>query len=326
MNILDPLVALCWYLRNPNRSIVVMKNFDYRSVDGQLLNVFLILLEESSVTKAAERLNVTQSSVSHSLARLRVFFSDPLFVRSGQMFLATERALSLKNPVQAVLDGMKELTHERPFDPSDEELFFIIAANDMQRDLIFPQLIRDLDHEGISVAFEFIPSGHPTVSLMRDARCHLALTPFPPDASDIMQKKLFEASMMCFFDSDFREPPSTREEYLEAEHVTVRFPDGGTSRRALTGVDLTGMSDARISVPNFNAILPFVKGTRRIATEMDLMKLNALKGLDMAPMPMSADQVSIFLTWHRRSTRDPSHVWLRRRIEKLSSMTISSRT
>ena len=156
-----------------------MKKIDFTNIDDQLLSTFLLILEELSVTKAAERLGVTQSSVSHSLGRLRSFLGDPLFIRSGQAMLPTERALSLKEPVQAVLDGLQGLTHQREFDPLNDDLFFIVAANDMQRELIFPALLLELREEGIQAAFEFIPSGHPTPGMMRDARCHLALTPFP---------------------------------------------------------------------------------------------------------------------------------------------------
>jgi DNA-binding transcriptional LysR family regulator len=118
-----------------------MKKIDIRSVDGQLLSTFLLVLEESSVTRAAERLGVTQSSVSHSLGRLRSVFDDPLFVRSGQSLLPTERAISLREPVHAVLDGLEGLTHQRNFDPFNDDLFFIVAANDTQRELIFPTLL-----------------------------------------------------------------------------------------------------------------------------------------------------------------------------------------
>ena len=122
-----------------------MKKIDYRSIDGQLLKTFLLVLQERSVTETARQLDVTQSSVSHALARLRIFFDDPLFVRSGNSFVPTQRAISLKVPVQEVLDLLESLSHQRDFDPRQEDLFFIVAANDMQRDLIFPRIVRELD-------------------------------------------------------------------------------------------------------------------------------------------------------------------------------------
>lgn len=295
-----------------------MKQIDYTTIDGQLLRTFLTVLEELSVTKASVRMGVTQSTVSHALGRLRVFFDDPLFVRSGQSLMPTERAISLKGPVQDVLDGLIGLTHEREFDPSRENLFFIVAANDMQRDLIFPRLLEESRDQGLSVAFEFIPSGHPSSELMRNSKCHLALTPFPPDATDIIQKPVLHGSMMCFFDASVRDAPTGWEDYCSAEHLTVRFPDGGTSLRALTGVDKSKMREARVSVPNFGGVPPFLKGTQMLATEMNLMKLCCLSELDMAPLPVKSDPVTIYMSWHGRSTNDPAHIWLRERIDAIA--------
>ena len=115
-----------------------MKNIDIYALDGNILRTFLVILEESSVSRAAVRLNVTQSAVSYSLARLRSVFGDPLFVRSGQGLTPTEAALSLKEPIQKILDGLSSLTDQRPFDPRTEDMHFVIAANDLQRELVFP--------------------------------------------------------------------------------------------------------------------------------------------------------------------------------------------
>ncbi len=94
-----------------------MKKIDFRHIDGQYIGTFFLILKESSVTRAAERLGVTQSSVSHALVKFRAVFYDPLFIRSGQRLLPTERALLLEEPVQAVFDGMDGLTRQRGFDP-----------------------------------------------------------------------------------------------------------------------------------------------------------------------------------------------------------------
>ena len=295
-----------------------MKKIDYASIDGKLLRTFLVVLEESSATGAAVRLGVTQSTVSHSLGRLRRVIGDPLFVRSGQVLIPTEVALSLRKPVQSILDGMKSLTYRRDFDPAMETLRFVIAANDMQRDLIFPRLVRDLQSEGVTAEFEFIPSGHPSADMMRDDRCHIAITPFPPEATDIVQKPILSAKMMCFFDGAIRKAPATWEEYCEADHLTVRFPEGGTSLRALRGVDKSRIRKAVISVPNFDAIPEFVKGTLLISTEMALMKLATLKDLQMASLPADSEPVTIYMIWHQRSTNDPAHTWLRQRVHKIA--------
>ncbi len=295
-----------------------MNNFDIDKLDGSILKTFLIILEESSVSNTAIRLNVTQSAVSYTLARLRNVLKDPLFVRSGQGLTPTETALSLKEPVQKVLDGIMGLTDQRPFDPRTEEMVFTIAANDLQRELFFPGLWREARAGHIRLRLEFIPSGVPSISLLRDARCQLILTPFPPDAPDIFQRRLITGDMMCFYDSDMRDAPTTWEEYTTAEHVAVRFVGGFDTNEALLGVDLTALPDPTITVSNFNAIPSFVKGSELISTELNAMHIGPLRDLSMASLPFKSEKISLYLVWHERSNNDPAHKWLRHRIELIA--------
>ena len=283
------------------------------------MKTFLIILEESSVSRAAIRLNVTQSAVSYALARLRSVFKDPLFVRSGQGLTPTETANSLKEPIQKVLDGLRSLTDQRPFDPRDEDMHFTIAANDLQRELIFPRLWREARAEDIRLRLEFVPSGIPSISLLRDARCQLIITPFPPDAPDIFQRTLISGEMMCFYDSDKRHAPTSWEEYINADHVSVRFAGGHDSNEALYGVDLSAIPDPTITVSNFNAIPSFVKGSELISTELSAMHIGPLRELSMAPLPFESEKVSLCLVWHERSNNDPAHKWIRRKIEVIGS-------
>lgn len=297
---------------------MVMSKSNYLGLDGHTLLTFLTILESSSVSAAAEKLDVSQSAVSQTLARLRIILGDPLFVRSGQGLTPTQTALALKKPARAILDGLSGLTDLRAFDPKSERMHFVIAANDMQRDLIFPQLVRELQAENISIGFEFIPSGHPTLGMMRDAKCQLALTPMPPDGSDIIQSSLFSGKMMCFYDAQMRSPPESWEAFCEADHVRVQFAKGNTSLNVLSGVDTTEVRKPVVSVSNFNAIPRFIKGTRSIATEMDHMCLDTLSSLNVGPLPFESKPVVIYMIWHERSTNDPAHIWLRNRIQRIA--------
>jgi len=294
-----------------------MNDFDFMRLDGQTLRTFLVILEESSVSRAAERLDVTQSAVSHTLAKLRKILGDPLFIRSGAGLVPTETALSLRAPAQEILDRLKGLTQQRPFDPSAETLHFNIAANDMQRDLIFPELLRMSRPQGIDLRLEIVPSGVPSVNMLRDARCDLMLTPLPPDGLDFMQRKLFSGDMKCFFDASQIDPPPTLDAYLQAEHIAVRFALGGSSGQALKSAELPYRPEPRVAVSNFAGITPFVQGTNLIATEAAFMRFTSLKSLDIADLPFKADPISVFMVWHQRSANDPAHKWLRRQIMQI---------
>ena len=124
-------------------------------------------------------------------------------MRADRGIAPTNRAIALREPVQAVLDGLKALTDERLFDPAIGQLEYTIAANDFQRDLIFPGLVRTLATEGVDAFFRFIPAGIPATELLRHARCQLIVTPFPPEGPDIYQSRLFDDQVVCFFDGGY---------------------------------------------------------------------------------------------------------------------------
>ncbi|WP_171211274.1 MULTISPECIES: LysR family transcriptional regulator [unclassified Ruegeria] len=296
-----------------------MSKIDFTDLDGKVLRVFLTILEENSVSKAADRMGVTQSAISHTLAKLRQVLGDPLFVRSGQGLIPTERALSLKEPVQGVLDGLRALTDDRPFDPLSEELHVQIATNDMPRELIFPKLLRLVRSEGIRLRLGFIPSGVPDPDLLRSDRCQLMLSPLPPDGPDIFQKRVLSSPLMIYYDGTRRQPPTDWKTYCETEHVEVRFTDGRSSRAVMRGVDQNQIRPATVTLPHFNAIPSFVKGSDLISTDTALMRHGPLAALDCAPLPFHCEPVSIYMVWHQRFANDPAHRWLRGRIENIAA-------
>lgn len=291
-----------------------MKKFDYLGLDGNTLRTFLTVLEEMSVSKAAERLGVTQSAVSHNLEKLRATFDDPLFVRVGRGIESTARARELRASVESVLDDLKSLTNRRKFDPLLEEMEFTIAANDFPILLIFPRLLRDLSEEGINPRIRFVPSGIPKVSILRASRYRMLITPTPPDDSDLRKVSLVEAKMKIFFDSTVRKPPKTWKQFAESRYVEVRFSDTETSLMALPLIDPSKMNPPTISVPNFSLLTPMIKGTDRITTQIAAMKYGVLSELDVAPLPFKTNPINLFLVWHKRENDDPAHEWFRQRI------------
>jgi DNA-binding transcriptional LysR family regulator len=112
-----------------------------------------------SVSRAAERLGVSQSAISHTLNKLRVIFEDPLLFRVGRVIESTARARELRASVESVLNYLKSLTDHRQFDPLVEQIDFTIATNDFPIQLIFPMLLKELTEEGINPRIRFIPYG-----------------------------------------------------------------------------------------------------------------------------------------------------------------------
>ncbi|MCZ2723451.1 LysR family transcriptional regulator [Marinomonas sp. 15G1-11] len=292
-----------------------MNKIDYLSLSGHSLRTFLIVLEELSVSKAAARLGVSQSAVSHSLEKLRTTFNDPLFVRSGRNIDATERAISLREPIQIILDGLKGLTDERAFDPKTGTLEFKIAANDFQRSLIFPTLLNRLHKSGVDAQLHFIASGIPDASLLRQEKCQLMVTPFPPEGPDIYQLKLFDDHLMCFYDATMRKAPKTWKEFYASDLIEAKFSDQQSALTVLFNQDKSKLSTPIVSVPNFEALEPFILGSKRITVAMSLMKNGCLKQLDTATLPFKTKTLPMYLIWHKRDHTDPAHQWFREQIQ-----------
>ena len=291
-----------------------MSNFDHLRLDGNTLTTFLAVLEEMSVSRAAERLCVTQSAVSHTLEKLRVILDDPLFVRVGRGIESTARARALQASVESVLDDLKSLTDRRDFDPLVEQMEFTIAANDFPIQLIFPKLLRELSEEGIQLRIRFIPSGIPSVSVLRASRYRLLITPTPPSDPELEKVSLIQSKMEIFYDATVRKPPKTSKQFAESNYVEVRFSDTESSLMALPTFDASTINPPLICVPNFSSLAPMIKGTDRITTQIAAMKLGLLSELDSAPLPFRTDALDLFLIWHRREHDDPAHRWFRERI------------
>jgi DNA-binding transcriptional LysR family regulator len=291
----------------------------FLDIDGRMLRTFLTVLETGSVTAAADRLGVTQSAVSHALERLREVLGDPLFVRSGRGIAATSRAGELAAPARQLLEELERLGRRPQFTPQDTQLVLTVAANDFQRDLLLPPLERRLSARLRSLRLIVIPSRAPTAEMLREGRCDLIITPRPPEGSDILQKRLLTDRYVCFFDSGRRGAPATLPDYLSSRHVTVAYEDG---RRLEFDEMLEARGLARavgVAVPNFGGIAAFLRGTDMLASLPSLLRLGALGGFGIAPLPLSAPEVSMYAVWHRRRHDDPAHVWVRAELEQVAA-------
>ncbi len=287
-------------------------------LDGRLLQLLLAVHEEGSVTRAAGRLSLTQSAVSHGLDKLRAIVGDPLFVKSGRGITATAQADLLARRARLLLDELRAFSVAAGFDPARLSTCFTIAANDLQRDLLLPPLLRRLRAQAPGVTLRVIPSGAPSAAMLRDEACQLIITPRPPEGSDIFQKRLFEDHYRVFFDAAQRSAPASRADYLAAEHVSVLYEP----RRSLD-VDqwllARGVQRQFIAtVPGLAALGPMLRGSVWIATAPSMMAHAALGDLASAPVPLATPAMPMYMVWHRRHQDNPVQRWLRTALSEVA--------
>lgn len=297
---------------------------DFLGLDGQALRLFLAVIEEGSVTAAATRLGLTQSAVSHNLQKLRRILHDPLFVKSGRGIVATAHAQALAEPARRLLDQMKDFARGAIFDPAAADLSLTIAANDFQRDLLLPRLFRSLEAAMRRIALRAIPSALPNAEMLRENRCDLLITPYPPSATDILQKRLLTDRYVCYYDPKMRAAPRSLAEYRAARHVTVVYPDNERLQfdRQLEAGGI--LRDVAVSVPSFSGVPAFLRGSAMLATMPSLLQAHAMQGFAVAPLPFEAPlrrqgELPMYMAWHQRYQRDPAHAWLRGLVEKAAA-------
>jgi DNA-binding transcriptional LysR family regulator len=293
-----------------------MNKFDWSDLDARLLRLLVAVVETSSITSAAHSLGVTQSAVSHQLDKLRAITDDPLFVKSGRGIVATAHAEALALQARELLRQLQGFAHADTFVPAHWHTTFTIAANDFQRDALLPALARRLRELAPGVALRIIPSGIPSLEMLRDGGCDMAISPRPPDGTDILQKRLFEDRYRVFFDASVRAAPASLAEYLTADHITVLYEP----RRQLD-VDrqLSAQGIERrfsITVPGFSGLPAFLQDSPLLATAPGLLAGSLLQGFASADVPVSpCPTLPMYLIWHARTQQDPAHRWMREQID-----------
>ncbi len=292
-----------------------MSDFDHLDLDGRLLQLLLAVQETGSVTAAAQRLGVTQSAVSHGLDKLRAITGDALFVKSGRGIVATDRADALAQQARDLLQRLRGFATASRFDPALLDATVTLAANDLQSHLLLPTLLQRLRAQAPGLRLRVISSGVPSAELLRDEGCALAISPRPPEAGDVMQKRLFADCYRVFFDASQRSAPRDLPDYLAADHISVRYESGrmldvdqwllaqGLQRRLI------------VTVPGFSGIAPFLRGSRLLATLPSLLSVELLRGLNSAALPLASPEMPMYLLWHRRHHADAMHQWLRAELE-----------
>lgn len=287
-----------------------MNNFDYLDLDGRLLRLLIAVHEEGSVTRAAQRLGVTQSAVSHMLDKLRGIVGDPLFVKSGRSVVATAQAGELVAQARDLLDRLHLFSSKAAFTPATLERTLTIAANDLQRDLLLPALFALLKEEAPGLSLRVIPSNIPSAELLRSDRCQLAISPRPPEGADILQRRLFDDRYAVFYDPAVRPAPADLADYLAAEHITVVYEP---QRNLDIDDHLQAKGIARrfaVCVAGFAGIKPFLKGSSYLATLPHRLGANQLAGFSQAATPFACPEMPMYAIWHQRYQHDPMMRWL----------------
>jgi len=292
---------------------------DLRGIDLNLLVSLDALLEESNVTRAAERLHLTQPAVSTQLARLRQIFGDPLLIPapSGRGMTRSARATELMAPLKAALTQLEAVVRRQPsFDPMADTRRFTIAGSDQAVAVLGFRLMQSwADRAGPNVQLAFVASEHSS-SLERFERGEIDLLIGSERGVPAWAKarKLYDERFV--FVQRKRHPRGATAPDLDAycalDHVLVSTSGG--SFFGFMDEHLEAMGRARrvaLSVQHFTAVPDLVALSDYVATLPSRLVTRYRDKLDVFDLPFDARGFSMFAAWHPRSHLDPASLWLR---------------
>lgn len=239
----------------------MLHEIDLSRADLNLLVLFDTVLREGHVGRAAARLNLSPSAVSHGLGRLRRLLNDPLFLRTPKGVVPTSRALELADPVAAILRDVRAvLATGEPFDPASSARSFVIGAPDGAASVFLAPLLAAVRQAGAGVDIGVRPVQRETVVAELDARAvDLAITPLEDPPTRLLSRPLYQEAFVIAArpDHPFAVEPTLRR-YCEARHVVV---SNIGDRRAPIDDVLEGLGMSRrvaVAVPNVMLALDLI--------------------------------------------------------------------
>ncbi|MUF06824.1 LysR family transcriptional regulator [Pseudomonas sp. CCM 7893] len=296
---------------------------DLRRIDLNLLVVLDALLSEQHVTRAAERLHLSQPAVSHALARLRDLLGDPLLVRQGGTLAPTPRALELAAPLADALAQVQALLAPNRFDPASAKRTFRLAMSDYGAALLLPGLVRTLRREAPGIDLLIIPASREgMVEGVLNGDIDLAAGVFPDLPAELRSTPLFEEHYACLVDRDSLPADGILDlpTYLVRPHVLLEMRGSGTPEieRALTAI--RERRHVAISLPHWGVAPQLIQGTDLILTvsSRSLLDIDQTRLLAVPP-PFPIPPFAFVLAWHSRRGGDPALQWLIEQVENVLS-------
>ncbi|NOH72616.1 LysR family transcriptional regulator [Vibrio pectenicida] len=296
-------------------------------INLNLLRSLQVLLQECHVSRAALRLNITQSAVSRQLAQLRELCGDPLLVREGNSLVPTPRALGMQEQLSCLLDEFEQLLRDKPFEPKTWQQEFVFSSSDYVAQYIMPSVVSELAKQAPNVNLSYRLWQPDYMQVFGETGIHLASTMQPHQPTNITSIKIGEDKSVCLMRC---EHPMSKQKKLSVDdlirysHVKVT---GGGDKDSMTDDALESLGVNRriaLRIPFFSSAINalVVSDYLMIVPEHIALNLARVHDLIYFPLPFDLEPHLYWLMWHPKYDQDKAHLWMRDLI--LNSISTSS--
>jgi DNA-binding transcriptional LysR family regulator len=291
---------------------------DLGNLDLNLLRVFDAVARERHVTRAAERLHLSQPAVSNALARLRQALGDELFLRRPGGVEPTALALALAAPVADALDRIAEaISVQAPFDAANTHRVFTVAFSEYAEAVLAPPLLarmaQDAPHALLAIRHADRTNWE---ALLEADGASMALGVLPEPPAIYTRLRLLPEAFCTLMrpGHPLAEGNLTLERFTGVPHL-LHSPNGSRDGAMDVALAATGQS-RRLGavVAHLSAVPEILKRTDMIISLSARLAahLAAAHGLVMREPPITLRHTRLSLVFHRRFEADSGHAWLRR--------------
>ena len=298
-------------------------------IDLNLLVHLDALLKERSVTRAAARVGIGQSAMSHNLARLRELFGDELLTRGSEGMRLTPRAVALLEPARTMLAQVEALvSRDQAFDPATAMRTFRFGLPDSMEILIMPALLARMREvaPGIHLRLYNFDASRLLDDLDADEMdLAIGYEAFQPGQFHHKRRKVFTETYLCMFNAEKTgvAPPISLEDFVRLPHVLTSLRPGRSVRGIVDdALEKLGLRRSiALTTPRFLTVPSLVARAPVIVTMQARLarRFAAELGLNLSPLPVELREVTVSLLWHASYDNDPAHTWLREQVVQLAA-------
>jgi len=288
-------------------------------LDLNLLVSLDVLLAEGNVTRAAQRLGLSQPALSAQLKQLRGAFNDPLLIPSARGMTLTSRAEALREPLREALAQIQRLVASaRSFDPDSAEQTFRIVASDAIHSAASALLAVRLRSIAPGCRIALLSyDGVRTEEKMAVGEIDLWLGSRPSIPPNLRARTLYEERFLCVMrrDHPLAGRPLDLDRFCALEHVLVSPSGGGFLGVVDDSLAALGRSRrVTVSLNSFLLVPGVIAASELVATVPARLARAWANQLDVLAPPCEITGFTVMMGWHARAHADPAQVWLREQL------------
>lgn len=293
-----------------------------RSLDFRLLKIFDAIYATGSLTQAAQRVGLSQPTLSLALGKLRTYFKDPLFVRASNRMAPTPFADTLVRSVREALRLMDSALGTRlVFTPQNSDRTFRICMTDISQIVLLPALVNRLHEVAPAIRLEVINISELTPKMLEGGEADVAIGFMPQLDAGYYQQKLFWQNFVCMVRTDHPRIRTrlTLRQFREEAHLQVVTSGTGHAFADKLLEEAGIQRRIALRVPNFLGVASIIAHTDFIATvPRGLGESFAQRHkMRVLPVPVKLPNYAVKQHWHERYHQDPANQWLRALVAKL---------